>query len=261
MPFFTTCSISGWFSSLWDSIADWFVDLGQEFYANFIEKARWQFLADGLKTTLLVSFFAILLGVVIGIVVAAVRSTYDQRYRYVRRGIGKVLFAFVNWICQAYLTIIRGTPATLQIMIAYYVIFANTRAKVLVAILAFGINSGAYVAEIMRSGIMSVDSGQTEAGRSLGFSYMQTMWHIVLPQAFKNILPALGNEFIVLIKETSIAGLIAIHDLTKGGNVIRSITYSNFMPLLAVAVIYLVIVMILTKLVSLLERRLRNSER
>ena len=243
------------------SIGDWFKDLGDEFYANFIEKARWQFLAEGLLTTLEVTFFAILLGVIIGIIVAAVRSTYDQRYRYMHKGFGKALFAFANWLCKAYLTIIRGTPVTVQIMIAYYVIFASSRAKVLVAILAFGFNSGAYVAEIMRSGIMSVDIGQTEAGRSLGFSYLKTMYYIVLPQAIKNILPALANEFIVLLKETSVAGLIALHDLTKGGNVIRSITYSNFMPLLAVAVIYLIIVVVLSKLVSLLERRLRTSER
>jgi len=261
MPLSTVCSISGFFKSIWAAIVNWFIDLSEEFYANFIEKARWQFLTDGLLTTLEVTFFAILLGVFIGVIVAAVRSTYDQRYRYMRKGLGKTLFAFTNWLCNVYLTIIRGTPVTVQIMIAYYVIFASSRAKMLIAILAFGFNSGAYVAEIVRSGIMSVDIGQTEAGRSLGFSYLKTMYYIVLPQAIKNILPALANEFIVLLKETSVAGLIALQDLTKGGNIIRSITYSDFMPLLAVAAIYLVIVMILTKLVSLLERRLRSSER
>ena len=261
MPLSPVCSISGWFESIWASIVTWFVDLKDEFVLNFIEKDRWKFLTDGLLTTLEVTFFAVLLGVVIGIIVAAVRSTYDQRYKYMRKGLGKTAFAIANWICKLYLTVIRGTPVTVQIMIAYFVIFASSRAKVLIAVLAFGFNSGAYVAEIFRSGIMSVDQGQTEAGRSLGFSYLKTMYYIVLPQAIKNVLPALANEFIVLLKETSVAGLIALQDLTKGGNIIRGITYSDFMPLLAVAGIYLVIVIILTKLVSLLERRLRNSER
>ncbi len=261
MTFFPVGSIGSWFAGIWASIVEWAVDLKDEFVLNFIEKDRWQFLAEGLLTTLEVTFFAVLLGVLIGVIVAAVRSTYDQRFRYMRKGLGKTAFAIANWICKAYLTIIRGTPVTVQIMIAYFVIFASSRAKVLIAVLAFGFNSGAYVAEIFRSGIMSVDQGQTEAGRSLGFSYLKTMYYIVLPQAIKNVLPALANEFIVLLKETSVAGLIALQDLTKGGNIIRGVTYSDFMPLLAVAGIYLVIVMILTKLVSLLERRLRNSER
>ena len=147
-------------------------------------------------------------------------------------------------------------------MIIYYVIFASMDiSKVVSAILAFGINSGAYVAEIIRSGIMSIDNGQFEAGRSLGFNYIQTMWHIVLPQALKNVLPALGNEFIVLLKETSVSGYIALQDLTKGGDIIRSRTYDAFMPLIAVALIYLVMVMVFSKLLEVLERRLRNSER
>lgn len=261
MPSSTVCSLSDWFQSIWISIITWFIELKDEFVLNFIEKDRWKFLADGLLTTLEVSFFAVLLGVVIGVVVAAIRSTFDQRYRYMRRGLGKTAFAAVNWICKLYLTVIRGTPVTVQIMLAYFVIFASSRAKVMIAVLAFGFNSGAYVAEIFRSGIMSVDQGQTEAGRSLGFSYIKTMYYIVLPQAVKNVLPALANEFIVLLKETSVAGLIALQDLTKGGNIIRGITYSDFMPLIAVAVIYLIIVIILTKLVALLERRLRSSER
>ena len=149
-----------------------------------------------------------------------------------------------------------------QLMIIYYIIFASVDInKVIVAVLAFGINSGAYVAEICRAGIMSIDIGQLEAGRSIGFSYAQTMWYIILPQAFKNILPALGNEFIVLLKETSVSGYIALQDLTKGGDIIRSRTYDAFFPLIAVALIYLVMVMIFTKLVSMLERRLKQSER
>ena len=147
-------------------------------------------------------------------------------------------------------------------MIIYFVIFGSVRIdKVFVAIVAFGINSGAYVAEIIRSGIMSIDPGQMEAGRSLGFNYIQTMWHIIIPQAFKNVLPALGNEFIVLLKETSVAGYIALEDLTKGADIIRSQTYSPFIPLLSVAAIYLGIVMLLSFLLKKLERRLRSSER
>ena len=156
---------------------------------------------------------------------------------------------------------IRGTPVVVQLLIIYYVVFGSVKIdKVLVAVLAFGLNSGAYVAEIVRSGIMSIDPGQFEAGRSLGFNYVQTMRYIIMPQAFKNVLPALGNEFIVLLKETSVAGYIALQDLTKGGDIIRSRTYS-YMPLLAIALIYLAMVLIFTKLLAILERRLRNSER
>lgn len=169
---------------------------------------------------------------------------------------------FLNAICNIYLTVIRGTPTMVQLLIMYYVIFASSNLnKVVVAFLAFGINSGAYVAEIVRSGIMSIDRGQLEAGRSLGFSYASTMWYIIMPQAFKNVLPALANEFIVLLKETSICGYIGLMDLTRGGDIIRSRTYNAFMPLLAVALIYLILVMILSALVRQLERRLRSSER
>ena len=169
--------------------------------------------------------------------------------------------SILNSICKLYLTVIRGTPVVVQLMIMYYIIFASTRNSTLVAIIAFGINSGAYVAEIVRSGIMSINEGQFEAGRSLGFDYKSTMWYVILPQAFKNILPALANEFIVLLKETSVAGYVTIRDLTMGGNIIRAATYSPFMPLIAVALIYLVLVIFFTKLVAILERRLRKSER
>ena len=172
------------------------------------------------------------------------------------------LLWFFNLICKLYLTIIRGTPVVVQLLIIYFVIFASVDVdKVIVAVIAFGINSAAYVAEIFRGGIMSIDIGQMEAGRSLGFSYWQTMMHIILPQAFKTVLPTLGNEFIVLLKETSVAGYIALQDLTKGGDIIRSRTYDAFFPLISVAIIYLVMVMIFTKLVSMLERRLQQSER
>lgn len=208
---------------------------------------------DGLKVTLEVTLFATLLGIMIGFIVAIIRSTHD------RTGKMKIM----NALCQVYLTVIRGTPAVVQLLIMYFVIFGSVKgvSKVLVAVLAFGINSGAYVAEICRAGIMSIDIGQMEAGRSIGFSYAQTMWYIILPQAFKNVLPALGNEFIVLLKETSISGYIALQDLTKGGDIIRSRTYDAFMPLIGVALVYLVLVLGFTKLVSMLERRLNQSER
>lgn len=225
--------------------------LKQEFYLNFIKENRWKYIVDGLKTTLIVTFGALILGVVIGFLVAIIRSTYEKTKKL------KIL----NFICNIYITVIRGTPVVVQLLIIYYVVFGSVKIdKVLVAVLAFGLNSGAYVAEIVRSGIMSIDSGQLEAGRSLGFNYVQTMRYIIMPQAFKNVLPALGNEFIVLLKETSVAGYIALQDLTKGGDIIRSRTYS-YMPLLAIALIYLAMVLIFTKLLAILERRLRNSER
>lgn len=218
---------------------------------NFIVDNRWHYIADGLKVTLLVTFCAVIIGVALGFLLAVVRATYDKTKRL------KVL----NFLCQVYITIIRGTPVVVQLLIIFYVIFSSVDIdKTIVAILAFGMNSSAYVAEIFRSGIMSIDNGQFEAGRSLGFNYRQTMIYIVMPQAFKNVLPALGNEFIVLLKETSVAGYIALQDLTKGGDIIRSRTFDAFMPLIAVALIYLIMVMIFTKLVSMLERRLRNSD-
>lgn len=222
------------------------------FYLNFIEDDGWKYITVGLKNTLIITFFACLMGIVLGFLVGMVRSTYEKTHKL------KIL----NAVCKVYLTVIRGTPVVVQLMIIYFVVFGSVRiSKVLVAVLAFGINSGAYVAEIFRSGIMSIDSGQLEAGRSLGFNYWQTMWYIIMPQAFKNVLPALCNEFISLLKETSVAGYIALQDLTKGGDIIRSRTYSAFMPLFAVALIYLTIVMIFTKLIQILERRLRQSER
>ena len=223
----------------------------ERFYLNFIADDRWKYLVNGLKVTLTITFFALIIGVVLGFLVAIVRSTYDKT------GMLKIL----NLICKVYLTVIRGTPVVVQLLIIYFIIFGSVDInKTLVAVMAFGFNSGAYVAEIFRSGIMSIDDGQFEAGRSLGFNYAQTMFYIIMPQAFKNVLPALGNEFIVLLKETSVSGYIALEDLTKGGDIIRSRTYDAFMPLIAVAVIYLVMVMIFTKLVNMLERRLRNSD-
>ena len=226
-------------------------ELKSSFISNFIDYNRWRYITDGLKITLLVTVFAVLIGVVLGFLIAIVRTTHDKT--------GKL--KILNAICKVYLTVIRGTPVVVQLMIIYFIIFGSVDiSKVVVAIVAFGINSGAYVAEIFRSGIMSIDNGQFEAGRSLGFNYAQTMMYIVMPQAFKNVLPTLCNEFISLLKETSVSGYIALQDLTKGGDIIRSRTYDAFMPLIAVALIYLAMVMIFTKLVSLLERRLRNSD-
>ena len=226
--------------------------LQAKFIQCFVDDNRYQYLIKGLGSTLFITLFAVLLGVLLGFLVAIIRSTYDKT--------GKL--KILNFICNLYLTIIRGTPVMVQLLIMYYVIFATASIdKIVVAILSFGINSGAYVAEIVRSGIMSIDQGQFEAGRSLGFSYPSTMLYIIMPQAFKNVLPALANEFIVLLKETSICGYIGLMDLTRGGDIIRSVTYEAFLPLIAVAAIYLCMVMILSALVKKLERRLRNSER
>ena len=219
------------------------------------------YLVRGLKITLEVTVLALILGVVLGVIIAIIRSTHDKTIEETKPGFGRFILKFLNAIAKIYLTVIRGTPVVVQLMIIYFVIFASSNNKVMVASIAFGINSGAYVAEIIRSGIMSIDQGQFEAGRSLGFNYFQTMIYIIIPQAFKNVLPALGNEFIVLIKETSVSGYVGLQELTKAGDIIRSRTYTAFMPLIAVALIYLVIVMIFSKLVSILERRLRNSER
>lgn len=243
-------------------ILGWFNDLYAQIKLNFIDKDRWYiYIVKGLGITFEVTFFATLIGIALGVIVASVRASHDKLEEEMRPGFGKMVFDLIDKIARIYLTVIRGTPTVVQLMIAYFIIFAASNNKVLIAILAFGINSGAYVAEIIRSGIMSVDPGQFEAGRSLGFNYIQTMTYIVIPQAFKTILPALANEFIVLIKETSVAGYVGLQDLTKGGDIIQSQTYSAFLPLIVVAAIYLVIVMFFTKMVSLLEGRLRNNER
>lgn len=246
--------------ALKDGIIEWFIDLKDEFIFNFIEGNRWKWMADGLLVTLQVTFFAVVLGVLIGVVLAIIRSTYDNNVSSIKNPVGKFVLSFLNTIAKIYLTVIRGTPVVVQLMLIYYVILVSVDSKIVVASLAFGINSGAYVAEIVRSGIMSIDKGQFEAGRSLGLSYAQTMIQVIIPQAFKNVLPALANEFIVLLKETSVSGYVALQDLTKAGDLIRSRTYSAFMPLIAVAIVYLVMVMFFTKLVNILERRLRNSD-
>lgn len=228
------------------------LSLTEKFRQNFLDEQRWQYLTQGLGNTLLITLFAILIGIVLGFLVAIVRSWHDMNGG----------LTILNGICKLYLTIVRGTPVMVQLLIIYYVIFSSVNVnKIVAAVIAFGLNSAAYVAEIVRSGIMSVDQGQFEAGRSLGLTFPQTMRFIILPQAIKNILPALGNEFIVLLKETSISGYIGLADLTKGGDIIRSITYEPMMPLIAIALIYLILVVALSAGVNKLERRLRSNDR
>lgn len=229
----------------------------------FVEKNRWKYMVQGLGNTLLIAFFACLLGVVIGVIVAAIRSSYDKNLEALKKkgGIGYHLLTVMNAICKVYLTITRGTPIVVQLLIFYYIIFKSAKNGVPVAIIAFGLNSGAYVAEIFRGGIMSIDNGQFEAGRSIGFNYFQTMRYIIIPQMFKTVLPTLLNEFIALLKETSVAGYVAISDLTKAGNSIAGTTYIFYVPLITVAIIYLVMVIILTRIVGVVERRLRKNER
>ena len=239
----------------------WFSEIKRIFILNFIDGDRWKFLVNGLGVTLRITFFALLIGVAIGIVVATVRSTYDKNVETIRHGAGRFLLRFFNAVCKIYLTVIRGTPVVVQLLIFYFVILISIKNGVLIGIFAFGINSGAYMAEIFRSGIMSIDAGQFEAGRSLGFNYIQTMGYIIVPQAFKNILPTLANEFIVLLKETAVVGYIGVQDLTKAGDIIRGRTFSAFMPLIAIALVYLGLVMFFTWLVGKLERRLRSNER
>lgn len=230
---------------------NFFENFKEQFIINFIEDNRWQYILNGLGYTLLITLGAIILGIVLGCLCAIVRTTHDKT--------GKM--KILNAICQVYLTVIRGTPTMIQLLIIYFVIFGSVNVpKVLVAVLSFGINSGAYVAEIFRGGIMSIDNGQMEAGRSLGLNYRQTMINIIIPQAIKASLPALCNEFIVLLKETSIGVYISLPDLTYAGNLIRSQTYSAFMPLIAVALIYLALVMGLTAVFNKFERWLRKSD-
>lgn len=245
------------------SIANWFTNLREDFHFVFIEDERYTQMISGLRNTLIITACALVVGILLGIIVASIRSSFDKNRDSLKihGGIGYYILGFLNTLCKIYLTVIRGTPVVVQVMIAYFLIFASAKDGVPVGIFAFGINSGAYVAEIFRGGIMSVDEGQFEAGRSLGFNYIQTMIYIVVPQMFKAVLPTLCNEFISLLKETSVVGYVGVIDLTKAGNIIAGRTFSYFIPLLTVAAIYLIMVMILTFLVGKLERRLRKNER
>ncbi|MCQ2439788.1 MAG: amino acid ABC transporter permease [Oscillospiraceae bacterium] len=239
-------------------MAEWFASLQADFIQTFITADRWKTLLKGLGVTLEITLLSLLIGVMLGVLVAVIRSSYDQMAAQKK---SNGLLSVLNGLCKLYLTVIRGTPVMVQLLIMYFVILANSTNTVLTAVLTFGINSGAYVAEIVRSGIMSIDAGQMEAGRSLGLNYVQTMWHIIIPQAVKNILPALGNEFIALLKETSIVNVIGMKDITKWAINVQGRTYQAFMPFIGIALVYLVMVIILSKLVNLLERRLRSSER
>lgn len=232
-------------------MTEFFQEFQRKFIQDFIDDSRYLYLLRGLGNTLIITFFALLIGVALGFLIAIVRATHDKH------GTLKIL----NVVCKIFLTVWRGTPVVVQLMIMYYIVLVSMSNKIVVAAVAFGLNSAAYVAEIVRSGIMSIDEGQFEAGRSLGLTYGKTMRLIILPQAFKNVLPALANEFITLLKETSVSGYIAMQDLTKGGDIIRSVTYDPYLPLFGVAIIYLVIVMILTAGVHKLEARLRTNER
>ena len=245
---------------MFTGIATWFDGVKAEFTLNFIDKSRWKLLLSGLENTLIITFFALIIGIVLGVIIATVRTTWDKNELSMRRGAGRTCLKLGDMLCRLYTTVIRGTPVVIQLMIMYYIIFASSDNGVLIAIFAFGLNSGAYVSEIFRGGILSIDKGQFEAGRSLGLSYVQTMLRIIAPQVLKTVLPTLANEFIVLIKETSVAGYVAVMDLTFAGNRIRGVTYSAFMPLIAVALIYLIMVMFFTWLVGKLERRLRQGD-
>lgn len=231
-----------------------------EFVLNFVAGNRWKMLLTGLGNTFLMTIIALSIGIVIGVLIAVIRSTYDTAGRKIRIGFLRWLYAVINRVCVIYTTVIRGTPMVVQLLILYYIVFASSRNGLMVASFSFGLNSAAYVSEIFRSGIMSVDKGQMEAGRSLGLNYVRTMWYIIAPQMLRNVLPTLANEFITLLKETSVAGYVAVMDLTFAGNRIRGVTFSPMMPLIAVALIYLVLVTLLTWLTGMLERRLRQSD-
>lgn len=235
-------------------------ELREKFIQDFIVEERWRFITDGLKTTLQVTILSLLIGCIIGMVVAIIRCAHDQQDPKDLRGVKSLPLKGLNLISKVYITVIRGTPALVQLLIMYFIVMVTCRSKVTVAVITFGVNSGAYLAEIFRGGIMGVDKGQMEAGRSLGLGYVATMKEIVLPQAFKSVLPSLVNEFIALLKETSICGYIGLNELTRGGDIIRGTTFDALLPLFAVALIYLALVMFISWLMGILERRLRASD-
>ncbi len=232
-------------------------DIRNQFNQSFVLQNRWLSYLNGLKISLILTIAALAIGIAIGIIVAIVRTSYAQK----KKGHRNPGLAIANFICWIYITVIRGTPMMVQLLIWGLVIFASSRNLVGIAILALGVNSGAYVAEIIRGGIMSIDVGQMEAGRSLGMSYGTVMKDIIIPQAIKNILPALGNELITLFKDTSLVTVIGLVDLTKAAMQIQAKTYQGLMPFIGIAITYLVIVLILTKLLDIFERRLRRSDR
>lgn len=230
---------------------EWFKNWTDVLYNTFIVAKRYETLIQGFEKTLIITFGALVIGVIIGTIVAMIKVFAMNNKK----------MKIFDVICDIYLTVIRGTPVVVQLLISFFIIFVSAKDGTWVAMFTFGVNSGAYVAETIRSGILAIDKGQMEAGRSLGFSNVQTMWLIILPQAFKNILPAIGNEMIALLKETSVAGYVAVVDLTKAGNQIKNTTYDQINPIMLVAIVYLAMVLILTKLLAIMERRLRNGER
>lgn len=223
-----------------------FKSISQDFYRSIIEDDRYLYILEGLSKTLIIAFFAVLIGAILGTVIALIRNNYQENKKN----------PILNWICSIYVTVIRGTPVLLQLMIIYYVIFKTANiSTTIIGILAFGLNSAAYVSEVIRAGILSIDKGQKESSLALGLTYGQTMRYIILPQAFRNVLPALGNEFITLLKDTSVASYIGIVELIKASDIIASVTYDYFFPLIIVALIYLVLTLGLSQLLHLLERK------
>ena len=246
-----------------DALTAIFAELKDTFYRCFIVENRWEWLLEGFGKSITITFFAVLIGLVCGILLAAIRSSFDKNEESLkmRGGIGYIGLKLLNTVAKIYITVVRGVPVVVQLMMWYFVILVSQKNDVVIAVCAFGFNSAAYVAEIFRGGIMSIDNGQFEAGRSLGFNYLQTMRNIVIPQAIKTTLPTLLNEVIALLKETSVAGYVAIMDLTKAGELIVGRSFEAFMPLVAVALIYLITVVVLTRVFTAIERRLRRNER
>ncbi len=239
------------------SLINWLEDLGPRFYRAFFEADRWMSYLQGLVVTFEITIASIAMGLVLGLVVAMVRTAHDQQ----RPGRRNPLLGAVNLVCKVYTTVIRGTPMMVQILIWAFVIFKGERNKVMVGMIGMGVNAGAYISEIIRGGLMSVDSGQSEAGRSLGLGYVDTMRFIIIPQAFKNILPSMGNELVTLFKDTSLVNAIGAAEMTYYAKRIGDKTYDYMPPLIGIACIYLVFVIILTWLQGKLERRLRQSDR
>jgi His/Glu/Gln/Arg/opine family amino acid ABC transporter permease subunit len=236
---------------------DFLSKFAQKFNTAFIEGDRWKLYLQGLLATLQLTVMALILGIVLGVIVAVIRTAHDQQ----RIGRKNPILGLLNGICKVYTTVIRGTPMMVQLLIWGFVIFKTSRNHTMVGVLGLGINSGAYVAEIVRGGLMSVDSGQSEAGRSLGLGYLDTMRFIIIPQAFKNILPSLGNEFITLFKDTSLVSAIGGAELVYYAQAVGAKTYDVMLPYIGIAIMYLVFVMLLTWLQGKLERRLRQSDR
>ena len=241
-----------------------YVEQMQSFIDKFTQDFKVQdrsiFIVKGLGVTLEVTALALVFGIIIGLFIGVVRCVHDQQTAEERSGFSGVVINVLNFLCKIYVTVIRGTPALVQLLIMYFIIMVSAKSKVMVAVVTFSINSGAYVAEIFRGGIMSIDKGQMEAGRSLGLSYITTMTHVIIPQAIKAVLPALVNELITLLKETSICGYIGLNELTRGGDIIRGTTFDALLPLFAVAAIYLAMVMMLSGVFGKLESRLRAGD-